>query len=260
MNDPHVQELQYKVVHEPRYDYSSAAPVTWSSPDFDVVVEDDRVTFKMKTHFDDVGSAIECVRPTIQRWRLAAALKYATYGAFDLAYVSAGVIDRNPPPTSGGTVIGSGSLQATGTITISGSATLTARMAAYPTPPDVAYLANDDVTSLVDRYVQMTAGRESLAAAAYFCLDVLEHDSRGTRLSRADAAKHLNVHFDVLSEMGRLTSTAGGTGARKAEGRASPYTTDEIKWLKRAMPALIERLWDIDAGKSGLLQLNVADI
>jgi hypothetical protein len=93
---------------------------------------------------------------------------------------------------------------------------------------------------------------------AYFVLTILEAGAGG----RARAANLLAVDLEVLTNVGRLSSTKGDSAtARKAAraGAFQPLTPMETHWLEAAIRRLIRRLGEREAGVA-LEDIRMADL
>ena len=77
----------------------------------------------------------------------------------------------------------------------------------------------------------------------YFCLTVLEFPWGSRR--RQGAANHYGIDETVLGNLGELTSTKGGVGARKAQSVPLEYTSEETSSLKAAVKAIIRRAAEV---------------
>ena len=131
----------------------------------------------------------------------------------------------------------------------------------YPSPPTGIDSNNPDVQTLYLRYKNFRGGGESLPSFAYFCLTVLEHPftppQKGKRLR---AAASYGIDVDVLDRIGELSSTKGGSGARKREGVDAPLTDDDRRFLERATVRLIRRLAEYHATQGGLSTISMKDV
>ena len=239
MNDPHVVALQYKVEHASWVDYSKAELLVVHNDAFDVRVEDRHVRFSMKHHFTTERDARDAVDDFIRSWELDAALVMGP-NAFKLRFYRSEIEDRNPTP---------GAIYARAGFT---SFTMTATMArgtvsppTYPNPPSTGLKRSPDVESMFHRYVGYREGREPLTTMAYFCLTVLEASTGERRGRRAVAAKRYCISEAVLKQLGELSSTKGGVGARKAEGVHQDLTQQERKFLEAAVTTIIRRAGEV---------------
>ena len=92
-----------------------------------------------------------------------------------------------------------------------------------------------------DRYLGYREWRAPLASMVYFCLRVLELPWGRGRGTREPAASHYGVDEAVLDALGELSSTNGGVGATKAQGMPLEYTSEETRFLEKAVKAIIRR-------------------
>lgn len=141
---------------------------------------------------------------------------------------------------------------------------VTTVVAEHPAPPTGPAIDPDDpdasfVLSRLDLYRQ---GREPLADVAYLCLTVLEDSAPGGKGSKQKrAARHYQIEEKVLNRVGELSSTKGGSVARKARGRSDPFTKEETHFLEAAVVALTRRAAEKAANPGGQLPLvTMADL
>ena len=80
---------------------------------------------------------------------------------------------------------------------------------------------------------------------AYFCLTVLEASTGERRGRRSAAAKQYCISEAVLKQLGELSSTKGGVGARKAEGVHQDLTQQERKFLEAVVTTIIRRAAEV---------------
>ena len=155
------------------------------------------------------------------------------------------MIDRNPPPPTPGVVtLGPVNLRLG---PLKAQARLTKVLAEYPALPSGPAIEPDDpdasfMLSRLDLYRQR---REPLADVAYLCLTVLEDAAPkiagGKGGKQKLAANYYQIQRKVLKRVGELSSTKGGSVARKAEGRSDPFTKEETHFLEAAVTAFIRR-------------------
>jgi hypothetical protein len=89
-------------------------------------------------------------------------------------------------------------------------------------------------------YVGYKRGKEKLAAAGYFCLTVFQKIPQ----NRRDASRRYQIDFNILAELGKLTSERGGKDSRKAEGVEFEYSETERNWIDKVLLILIRRIAD----------------
>ena len=95
------------------------------------------------------------------------------------------------------------------------------------------------------RYAGYREGGEPLTTMAYFCLTVLEASTGERRGRRSAAAKQYCISEAVLKQLGELSSTKGGVGARKAEGVHQDLTQQERKFLEAVVTTIIRRAAEV---------------
>ena len=235
MNDPHVATLHYAIEHHPSVDYGKAKPLDHRESAFDIRVESKHVRFTMNEYHATPKEAREAVEEFIRTWEFNAALENGP-NAFKLRFDGAEVEDRNPTP---GTV----SLRAkplTTTVTMS-KPTLVVSPPSYPSPPSSGLSISPDVQSMYDRLAGYREGREPITSMTYFGLTVLKASTGPKSRSDKDVGRYYRIHPRVLRELGRLSSTKGGAGARKACGVDHDLKPQEKVFLEEIIKAIIRR-------------------
>ncbi len=243
MNDPQVQALIYRIEHDDSVDYSNARPDSWDMDEFRVSADGLQVRFDLHEHHANEKDAREAIAEYIRAWEFRAQLKHGPNG-FSLRFEEAVVVDRNPDPVDWNHV----PLRASGRggrETAGGRLTVTSKPDSYPSPSaDIVLSA--DAESMHRRYMGYRTQREPLPGMAFFCLSVLEDPEERSKervsRKRKAAAQRLNVDEDVLAKVGHLSSTSGGTEARKREGIDKPLGSLERRFLEAAIKRLILRV------------------
>jgi hypothetical protein len=240
MNDPHVDALIYRVEHGDDVNYDAAPPMKYENEVFTVRIErgDDKskkglVRFEFKTHFATVEEAQAAVEPFIWSWELSANLDHYSH-QFNLSFDDSKISDRNPNLN--------GTMEIAAGVKVSVSMHGVVHRGHFPEVP-LALAVNTDVEFMYLRYKRYQEGGEPLPSMAYFCLTVLEIGAGGRR----KAAKNYSISKDVLAEIGRLSSTRGGTEARKvgASDIEKKLTEAECRRLIAAVRHLIRRAAEI---------------
>ena len=240
MNDPHVVALEYRIKHGPDViDWSRAGPLDKEEPGFRMHVEHRRVRFELKEHYASEEAARFAVEADhIPNWEFDVGLTRGP-DAFALRFDHSDIVDRDPPPGPP-------------TLSIRASAgvpTVSIDLAPptppeFPEPPRAAIKRSPDVDSMFQHYLRHLGGGEPLPAMAYFCLTKLEQMAGG----RANAAVTFAISKSVLGRIGELSSSKGGSSARKAIGSTTPYTPEEERFLKSAVKMLIHRAAEVEHG------------
>jgi len=236
VNDPHVEQLHYRLVHGGAVTYVDCEPVERETDAFRLRLADNKLTVEMNEHHPTAEEAQAVVEPFLRTWEIYIALERGK-GALGFVFEKADVIDRNPPPPGGDQVLrGSrisepmrahrGSLHATNT--------------RYPTPPS-AFVASPDVDTLWHRYERYLDGREPVASMAYFCLTVVTNVPGGRRA----AASLLGISDGLLNKIGELTARG-----RKHLPQEDPLSAAEDAWLDGAVKLLIRRVGEVAADPS----------
>ena len=228
MNDPHVVALIYQVRHNESVDYGNAEPLADEEDGFRLRVKDDTARFEMKEHHATEQEARDVVEPFIRNWEFAACFAHG-HDHFHLDFDKSEIIDRNPAKDDLSLSAHARLGRPTATVR------LTMRHSRYPPTPIRIDSSHPDVKTLDKRYRKFREGREDLPSFAYFCLTVLEYPfTPPQRGKRKRAAASYSVDVDVLERIGELSSTKGGSGARKREGVDTPLDEDEHRFLERA--------------------------
>ena len=189
-------------------------------------------------------------------------------GMFQLEYLHAEMIDRNPPPGIV-VVLGSGSISVT-----ADAVKLCVSRSRFPAPPGGKFVRSKYVAAMYYQYEGLCAGRMPHAMVGYFCLTVLESSSgaKPGASKREAAATKYTIALKVLNKLGNLTSEAGGLEARKAvsdhkKGRGAviamnrPYTDREREWIKETVRLLTKRLGEHAARPTETFKkLEMADL
>ena len=259
MNDPHVVALIYKVHHTESVDYAKAEPLAFEEDDFRVEVKDREARFRMKKHYSTGQEARYAVEPFIRNWVFDAAMGHFP-GYFELEFDRPEIVDRKPTPCVQELrfdVVSESEL----------SATFTQSPSRYPCPPSGIDANHADVRTLFERYKGFVDGNEKLASFAYFCLTVLEQSlGQGTTAGprrpsrrRERTAERYRIDVEVLQRIGELSSTKGGSDARKAAGAYQPFSDEERLFLEAALPRLIHRVADHHGGNNELSPISIGD-
>lgn len=254
-NDPHVVSLRYQFSSEADSDkYDDAAPLKTTLGPFDVELADNTLIVRPRDHYPSANEAKEVLEPLLRSWESSALLQSGRY-KIRFNYVSAEVIDRNPPPTDESTVhlkASAGAYIVTGV-----SATLTRRMSAYPAP-DPSFQASPLTDEFISRLKQFYDGREPLTSMANWVLTRLEKEY-GNRDGIADT---LNVSSNVINDLGKLAASTDPQHGRKAKGNApSSLSPSDLKLIQTIVERLIQRVGEVEASGqvSSLPQITRSD-
>ena len=264
MNDPHVKAIHYFIEHDDSVDYRNVAAVVYEDELFRVKADKAEVIFEPKKHYGTEEEARRAVEGFVRRWEFEAALHVGSR-AFKLIYARVDIVDRKPPPLPQGVV--RADPVAFHFRVSQPRVRVTKMVPEYPALPPVQALEPDDpnasvMLSRLDLYRQ---GRDPLGDMANFCLTVLEYSALqlagGKGSKRKMAANYYQIEEKVLDRVGELSSTKGGSVARKAEGRTDPFTKEETRFLESAATAFTRRAAEKAADPSGKLPLTtMADL
>ena len=187
--------------------------------------------FEFKQHFATEREARASIAQYIESWQMNADLDRGP-GSFRLAFQGADIVDRQPP--SDGVSLRMSARAGAPRV----SARLQAVSRHYPEPPADCNFQHPDVKAMHIRYLGFRKNEEPLASMAYFCLTVLEHSVQPPR-RREKAARRWRIDRAALDRIAALSSTRGGTAARKAEGIGKPLTSEESRFLHQAIKSII---------------------
>ena len=262
MNDPHVTALHFWVEHDDSVDYDNADPLDHEDELVKVHLEKRELTLHPKEHYASAQEAREALEGFIRNWEFEATVE-AGSRQFELKYMDADIIDRNPAPSPPGMVELSAKLRF-------GAAQFRARVSLrkrkYPSPPERLRLDSGNPAALamlsrLDRYHQR---RETLAAMAYFCLTVMRDSAkvaRGTTNDMKATREHYAISAKVQGKVSYLSTRKGGNEARKGEGLQQDFTEDERKFLLAAVQAFTRRVAERAANPTKELEvINLADM
>jgi len=123
----------------------------------------------------------------------------------------------------------------------------------YPKPTD-SFTTSPDVETLWYRFKEYLENREPLLSMAYFCITFLENKAG----NRRSAASQYGIEFDILENIGELSSTRGDVrNARKAKSLQGKLKHSEIIWIVAAIAKIIQRLGEYESGdKSSILKMG----
>ena len=256
MNDPHVNALHYWVEHDESVDYDNAEPLNYEDELTEVHLEKRELTITPKEHYASAEEARDDLEAFIRNWEFDAAVESGSK-RFELKYLNADVIDRNPTPPPPGVIEASVSFRAG-----SPKVSIRARVGKpwYPSPSEGQRLDSSDPTALamlfrLDRHHQ---GRETLAAMTYFCLTVLGNSvsaTKGTTETRKAVRDHYSISADLQKKVAALSSEKGGSEARKAGGMEQEFTAEERAFLLAAVKAFTRRVAEKAANPSTELKM-----
>jgi hypothetical protein len=267
MNDPHVESLLYRLDTDPTLVFQNPPPLDYETPDFRLRLEDGLLTVTMKGHYASAEEAQRVVQPFLDAWELDFALARGKR-EMRFRFEKANLKDRNPPPPGSSQVLQPFAAEC---VLTTSAPMVVIGQRSYPPPPSTPLEVTADVATLWARYERAMRDREPLPGAGYFCLTILENlfggiapapsGPRQPSSKRRITATALDVHVDVLSKLGELTTERGDptSTARKAN-IAGPLTPAEEEWVRAALRQLIRRAAMIAAGSLPSHQLTMADL
>ena len=263
MNDPHVTALHYWVEHDESVSYYNAEALNYEDELVEVRLEKGELTLRPKEHYASAYEARGAFEGFIRNWEFEAALE-AGSRQFELKYMDADIIDRNPTPTPPGVIaVSAGPVRFR--IKVS-RPQVTVGKPKYPGPPVSTRLDSDNPAALamlsrLDRYHQ---GRETLAAMSYFCFTVMSDSAKvatRTTYARKAVKDYYEIAEDLQREVSNLSTNKGGSEARKSDGLQQEYTDEEKGFLLAAIQAFTRRVAEKAANPNASLKmLTLADM
>ena len=262
MNDPHVTALHFWVEHDDSVDYDNADPLDHEDELVKAHLEKRELTLHPKEHYSSAQEARGALEGFIRNWEFDAAVE-AGSRQFELKYMDADIIDRNPPPPPPGVVDISMSARAGYP---KARMNLRVGKARFPSPPARLVLDSSNTTALamlfrLDRYHQ---GRETLAAMSYFCLTVMWDSAkvaRGDSNAKRATKDHYAISDNVQGRIADLSTNRGGGEARKGKGLQQEFTNEERRFLLAAIKAFTRRVAERAANPSeDLKMINLTDM
>ena len=241
MNDPHVVWLLYRVQRESGTPYSPAEPFEHETESFLLRLEAGEARFTMKRHFANAAEATAVIDSFIREWEFEATLKGQPH-AFKFTCYNWDMVDRNPIPDPPSSLSISAEIHGDLKGTLSGGVDLGPLS---PFPPTWNITLTPDVSSMYERYRRYLGGQEPLTSMAYFCLTVLKASAGPKSGAEKDIAQFYCIRPRVLSELRQLSSSKGGTEARKAAGLGYDLYQQERIFLEEAVKAIIRRAAEV---------------
>ncbi len=231
MNDPHVEALIYLIEHDSTVSYEDAEPIEIDRPDFCLKVEDGRARFELKEHYATAGEARDALQPFVDQWAFEETLRIGT-GQFALRFDRSEIKDRNPTPGVHSVAAGPVRFH----FTVSAATVTVSRQ--YPRLPSEAPMDihNCHVQRMFEQYMDYRAGQR-LTVIAQVCCEEFET----FRDELKDAAGRLKVSHNVIREVRKIANNKGGQQARHASAIDHPLTQYEVRFLEKAVVAMIIR-------------------
>jgi hypothetical protein len=235
-----VTALIYRFASEIEEDrFSRAAPQTGTLGDFHYTLEDAVLRAEPQVEFRDRGVARDELDPYLRSWEQAAFLSPAAH-RIRFEYERSEVEDADPQP--GVTNLFPDTIYARGVVM---DATIVRDNGRYPGPAS-GFVATPVTARLIGRLRRLHKDGSDLLATAYVVLTTMEKEFGSG--DRRTAARMLNVDHQVLHRLGLLTSRADPVRGRKGKGDATPFTADEVTWMREVSVALVRRSGESAAG------------
>ena len=103
MNNPHVKAMYYWVDHDESVDYDNAEPLDFEEELAGIHLEKRTLTLTPSDHYAGAEEARHAFETFIRNWEFDAAVESGSK-QFELKYLNADVIDRNPTPPPPGVI------------------------------------------------------------------------------------------------------------------------------------------------------------
>jgi hypothetical protein len=115
---------------------------------------------------------------------------------------------------------------------------------------------------MFDRYRRYREGKTTITDAGNYILTALEAYAGIARApKRTGAAALFHVDKAVLSKLGELVGTKGGSEARKYAGSHVAFSKQERDWLDAAIPLMIRRAAERTFDATSVLpKITMADL
>ncbi len=256
MNDPHVESLSFHFISEdPNDTFDETEPLIMSLGTFEVDLQNGKLTVRPQEHFANEESAKVAFEPLLHSWEITALLHEKRY-RIRFKYDNAHVIDRNPSPPPSGTVVGLATLTLEGRLSAIGTLVASRNNKEYPNP-DPSFQTSTLTDELIFRYKRYLDGRELLTTMANW----VETRLRKEYGNRSDVAKALNIHEEVLRNIGKFCATNDPLYGRKAQGKGPEKLTSAHRmWLDKVIPLLILRVGKVNDGLETHPQITLKDL
>ena len=207
---------------------------------FSCRVEEEKLTAVPTEHYADPEDAAAALERELQAWESYAELVTGVRFAFSLEMVK--VIDLDAPEDerdeSGYSTVRS-ELRVRYNVKNSPEV--------FPDPPPFRYVETEVISRLKRVLRGQRDGGYPLLGAAYDILtDLVVRYGQG---DSRDAAERLNVSHNVLQELSKLSASDDPVRRRalKDNPRGGPLTDDQVGWVSRLLPELVERAARIES-------------
>jgi hypothetical protein len=244
MQQPHVDELIYRLVPGTGIAFEAESSVTTSTPELDVQLTGEVLSLRPKGHFSSVEDARVVSDRFVQAWEVFAGASTARdVGTF--IFQSARLHDLSAAPGAP-----TAALQVAGQV--QGVGSLQVRLPQMPSPPGPGFVLTPEAVALWNRYRQYIHNAEPLLSMAFACCSHLESLAG----NRGKAAKMYGVEEGVLRKIGELTSRRGDAMTARKHGTYPPLSDTETAWLQAVIPKLVLRA----AEPSAIPELRMSDL
>ena len=241
-------KLIYRVTEKEGVNYSNQSTIEIDNEYFRGKLENGILTIEMKISFNSSNEAKILVDKYLRSWEIYSGLIYQKdVLGFTLNTISSiEIVDhKNGKPPD---IIESFEEF------IYSSGSINSQSEYEYTKPTDSFTTSPDVETLWYRFKEYLENREPLLSMAYFCITFLEKKAG----DRRRAASQYGIEFDILKNIGELSSTRGDVrNARKAKSLQGKLKHSEIIWIEAAIAKIIQRLGEYENGdKSSILKMG----
>jgi hypothetical protein len=254
MRDPHIDAVYYEIGTGDGISFGAPPTMTVTNRLGTFELSNGKLSIRPTEHYSSGNEARAVLEPFLRAWEVDSDLT-RNIGSIRFKFLSVHKVDRSPPvPDSGLVSIAVGAAEV---IAVGEVASVHITQNTYPPPPG-DFRTTPEVELAYSRWRAFREGREPLQSMSYAVLTLLE----STAGNRRHAASTFHVDANILSTIGRLSSTKGdGATVRKfgAGGQLQPLSGPESSWLEAAVRRLVRRIGEHAAGVQ-LSQLTMRDL
>jgi hypothetical protein len=219
MSDEHVVALHYQFLSANEMDrFTKAIAVTVTADDFDLHLEDGRLTARPHAHYATIDQARAGIEPYLRSWSAHASLERARRD-IRFEFEDADVVDRSDAGKVFPSVARGAAAAANASILVDNGV--------YPTPPS-GFRTDDVLDSILMRLAEVDAHRSTITAETYWVVTRIEGaygSGKGSDV-RKTAARTISVEPRVLAKMAELATRNDPAIGRKGAGAPQPLDTD----------------------------------
>jgi hypothetical protein len=155
--------------------------------------------------------------------------------------------------------VGVVSKNTTASVPLNASSTVT--FSNYSSPPALRLRGSSLAQEVRARWHDIEDNPPNLLAAANLFLTTLENlfGAKGEEVGR-EAAHRLNVEWEVVTELGELSTRNDDRYSHRRRGPIARLIEDEEAWIRRVIPVLAKRIVEIQSGLVGLRRIKMNDL